>query len=353
MGQCKSIQTLKIKGTEVTKIGIQVALENLPKLRDFEFYRSVQILAELRKADLERGHIKSYSITKFECMELKNDYGNPLPYENESLRLAANMCPFVNVVYITMQTGLTDIELHGLLELRKLREFGISDPHEFKTNEITFDGGILPLLKVFGDSLLRLELHGLDCLNMRAIAECCPHLEHLSLSNNDQYSMAWLEEERHPFCSKRRKKDLILKNLKVFYLSCQSEFSSEMFPLVLSSQNLVQIVINDCDAFTDDVIEDAYRLHQFRNLDDFQLSDCNYVTKNGIDTMLNEKIPLTMLALMGCHMITQQQHFDEWENKAKEKNWNIAFPFFLRDSFYEEDEPVPDFDEDGHVSDEE
>ena len=37
LGRCKSIETLKIDGTKVTTKGIQMALENLTKLKVFAF----------------------------------------------------------------------------------------------------------------------------------------------------------------------------------------------------------------------------------------------------------------------------------------------------------------------------
>ena len=127
MGQSKLIHTLKIAHTKVSKKGIRVALENLPNLKTFEFCRSVQILAEIRRENLQLLCFKTYSITEFQCTEFQDDSGNIVPYEMESLRLAAALCPSVNVVHITSQPGLTDFELDGLLGLKTLRELKIED----------------------------------------------------------------------------------------------------------------------------------------------------------------------------------------------------------------------------------
>ena len=194
MGQCKLIHTLKMKGTQVTKKGVEMALVNLSKLRTFEFPRSVQILAELRRENLERGNFKTYPLTEFDCDEFEDDSGNSVPYKSGSLRLAANICPFVNVVHIALPTGVTDIELQGLSELKSVRELNISGNFPETSDQITFDGGVLPLLKAFGSFLWQLTLYKLNIdVNIRAIAAYCPNLKDLTLDDNSSYSMASLE----------------------------------------------------------------------------------------------------------------------------------------------------------------
>ena len=348
MGQCKLLHSLKMKKTKVTKIGVEVALENLTKLKTFEFCRSVQILAEIRREHLERGYFKTYSITEFECTKFEDDFGNILPYESRSLRLVATLCPCVTVVHITLQPGLTDFELCGLLELKTLRELEISDycigEREWENNEISFDGGVLPLLKVFGKSLVKLDLYELNiCVNIRAIAEYCPRLAHLNLRAIDSYSMVSLREEcnHHP-------KVISLKNLKEMVVFSEfwgsSDFSSEMFSVVLSSPELMSLEIFGCDALTDEFLEEAVQLHRFSNLESLDITCCRYVTKKGIDFLLKENNPLRSLCVNWCKMIRQGEWL-EWEEKAREQNWEIEF------DFQEESEPESDFDESESDSD--
>ena len=336
MGQCKLIHTLKMKKTKIGKEGIKVALENLTKLKIFEFYRSVQILAEIRRENLERGYFKTYSITKFECTKFMDHlFGNILPYESRSLRLVATLCPFVNVVHITLQPGLTDFELCGLLELKVggLRELKIEDhvvgDREWENNEITFDCGVLPLLKAFGSSLVSLTLYELNiCVNIRAIVELCPHLEHLILQSVDFYSIASLREE-----SNHHRKDVSLKHLKKLRVVSEfwgsTDFSSEMLSMVLSSPGLVSLEFFGCDAVTDDVLEEAARLHQFQNLEVLCLDCCDCVTKKGIDILMNERNVLRSLWLDDCDMI-RQQDVEEWNSKARKENWNISINFSVK-----------------------
>ena len=327
-GQCKLLHTLKMKEANVTKIGVKLALEHLPELIQFEFpHSSVQILAELRRENLERGDFKTYQITKFDCDEIKNSSGNIVSYESGSLRLAAIICPFVTVVNIKLPIGLTDVELQGLLELKTLRELDISGDllWDLEGGRITFDGGILPLLKACGNFLQQLALHELNiCLNIRSIAAYCPHLEILTLDFNDSYSMASLEEGSLYREAKFKK----LKKLYLESLGFPSVFSSEMLSFLFSSPDLKSLDVYFCDALTDDVLEEASLRHQFLNLERLKLFACDSVTKKGIDILMNESNPLREISIYGCEMITKED-YEGWGKKIKEENLNITSDFQL------------------------
>ena len=66
LGQCKSIHTLNVLGTQVTKKGIQMALDNLPALKMFYFCSYIQILAELQQERKFKKHSLTslWSLTK-------------------------------------------------------------------------------------------------------------------------------------------------------------------------------------------------------------------------------------------------------------------------------------------------
>ena len=310
-----------------------MALENLPNLKTFEFCRSVQILAEIRRENLLLLCFKTYSITEFQCTEFQDDSGNIVPYEMESLRLAAALCPSVNVVHITLQPGLTDFELDGLLGLKTLRELKIEDqfvtvpenePPQWKINEITFDGGVLPLLKAFGSLLVRLTLSKLNIsVNICAILELCPKLEHLYIRAMASYSMVSLDEET-------RHQDVGLKHLKQLELGSRdtdlTDFFPEMFSFILSSPELTSLRFYYCFTLTDEFLEEAALLDRFPNLQCLEFYRCDSVTKEGIDSILNGRIPLKRLFVSWCHMIRGKE-FLEGEAKARQENWEIEFEF--------------------------
>ena len=325
-GKCKSIHSLKMKETKITKTGVQLALDSLPDLKIFEFTNYVQILAELHEAAVERNpaDIPTYPFTHLEWNDSSDCTSYIIPYTIGSLERTLLMCPLVTVVNIFEENGVTDTELQSLLALKRLRELCI----EGDNDKITFDGGIIPLLKAFGNSLELLKLKELDCVNIRAIIKYCPNLSSLSLSNNCQYTSDQLEESQ-PSCSKRVRKELILENLKSLKLSCSRkdfEFSSEQLIWCLSSPQLVNLSINFCSELTDNILQQAVNLHHFCHLEHLDIFNCYHVSKKGIDLFMTESNPLKVINLVSCALLTEE-HVDGWEDLIEERNWQTSIKF--------------------------
>ncbi len=326
MGQCKSIHTLKIRKTGVTKKGIQMALENLPALRVFDFDFPVHILAELH----EECNFPNY---RFVSLLNTDGYeGSPcLPYKSGSLGRVASFSSSLNQVHIAMLRGMTDQELLGLLQLQSLSELAISGMKHWDDDcEITFDGGIVPLLKAFGNSLTSLSIvenFGLR-INIRAIVEYCPNLELLNLEDTGEYMTAPLDEEHNS--SKRMKKDLILENLKVLELCCDShgkyDISSEGLDMLLSSPALVKLKLDRCSPVDDCMLRKAFDRHQFRSLESLEVRWCHDVTEQGIYLFMNENNPLANLELHYCELLTEE-FVDKLRDLALQKNWIIEIDY--------------------------
>ena len=80
----------------------------------------------------------------------------------------------------------------------------------------------------------------------------------------------------------------------MFFYRQAPSFSSKMLSFLLSSPELKELRVLHCDALTDEVLEKAALIHEFRNLDFFGFYDCDCVTKKGIDIILNESNPLML-----------------------------------------------------------
>ena len=139
VGQCKSINTLNIRYTKITERGIQIAFENLPELKKLFSCFPIEVQADLSV------QFPQYSLTCLECSTC--DYCPT--YKIGSVGLAASMCSSVTKVTVELEKGITNMELFGLLRLQNFWELSING---VKWEEkITFDGGVAPLLKAFGN----------------------------------------------------------------------------------------------------------------------------------------------------------------------------------------------------------
>ncbi len=87
-----------------------------------------------------------------------------------------SLCPSVTEVEIKSCIGLTDSDLLDLLSLKNLRNFKMSGFYPSHGN-VTFGGGVTPILKAFGNSSLEeLSLCELSDVNILVITQLCPNL---------------------------------------------------------------------------------------------------------------------------------------------------------------------------------
>ena len=343
LGQCKSIETLFIGKTKITKKGIQTALKNLPLLKvlkgcpgSYNHKISLQLLAEMHQPDSNNEY--SLNSLYLNNWNLINDYGPedpPLPYISGSLGLVASICPSVRSVEIKLIKGLTDWDLFGLLSLENINELEISADFSVDNDmSVTFEGGVVRILKGFGSSL---KVLGLSCLNdvdIRAIINLCPKLKSLTLDTNESYTTVGTKENIEPFQSKRIKTEpLVLNNLETLriFSSNRSDdaeeeqiISSEDLLSLFSSSSLININITACDNLTDYVFERAAEIHQFLNLEQLSISLCHTLTRKGIDVVMNKKTPLSTIEITYCQKV-QDEDIALLLSNARSEKWRLKF----------------------------
>ena len=127
-----------------------MALESIPNLKEFDCNYQIQVLADL---------LRGPSSTNLHCLKnltsLRNDGWSvsPTVCQRCDIELVATTCVSVNKVRIDPNIILQNEHTNAaVLELRKLKN--ICDLHikgywldALNDNELTFNGGILPLLK--------------------------------------------------------------------------------------------------------------------------------------------------------------------------------------------------------------
>ena len=278
-----SIETLDILGTRVTKKGIRMVLESLPSLKILYCDFPTQLLAELSGTPLER--MRS-SVSK-----------------------------------IFLSSIVSDNELLELLKLKSLSELHF--PCLLGNFGVTFNGGILPLLKQFGSSLTSLTISNVfECpINIRAIVENCHKLESLSLNFIWTISTGQSEDELKP--SKRMKTDPLLENLKTLDLRYCRNLRSDDLDLLLASPALEKLTLQGIDSVNDVTFQKAENIHQFRNLEYLKLH-CRNVTTKVIDMLMNDANPLNKIEIFCCQSWPRED-FRNWESTVREKSWDCVF----------------------------
>ena len=267
--------------------------------------------------------LPTYSLIDLHCT---NESLDSDPYKSGSLGMAVTLCPSVIKVRIVTEDNLMDDDLIALLALKNLRELSIGGGDSCN---ITFNGGVWPILQVLGQNIEFLTLAELPEVNIRAIAEFCPNLRFLHLVMNSSYPTNWPEEERKPFSPRPIKPDPVLKKLESIHLVCVSHLRlgsvipSENIPMLLSSPALVHIYVKDCLTLSDDHLQKAFELHRFPKLEHLELEQCHSVTKRGVNLLLSTASPLKKVKLWECRSLTKQNVID-WTKQAKKKKWNLS-----------------------------
>jgi hypothetical protein len=325
-GLCKTLRQLNTLHTNITREGIQLVLRHIPTLTILDSHHTFDVLIELAKMAIE---IKRPGIFNgfFSPSILHTPYK---PYKCGSLQQALSSCHSISRIVIYATKGLTNRDLLSLKQIKMLRALEIwSCPCVglLRNTKITFSGGVAPLLKVTGRSLVVLNIMCLNLVQVSTIAEFCSNLKSLTISNHCGRVTELPASERDNFQIERnRNKQSIFKELKYFFSSY--DVPSYVLLFLLSSPALEDARIYDCDTLTNDVLQKAAKLNNFLNLRSLELTRCNAVSKDGIDVLMTDSNSLKLLDLFSCENVTEENVLD-WNKQGFQKNWNLTVQFNL------------------------
>ena len=322
-GNCKSIVYLNVEHTAVTTVGARLAIKNLPKLKIFQCRCcSVQAIAELFDTAAASGSHSSLQQSDdggdqhLPLMNLFCTSSNKLPYVRGALAAAVQFCPFIVDVHLFRVKQFFDKDLRVLLNLKQLHSLTLQD-----RMDISFDGGILPILRKFGSkSLEKFDVRGPE-VDVSAIAQHCPKLRSLTLIEICRYIQS------PPQSSKPRQYQLNLECLLVVNFdwpnSTRSPSSADLSILLISSPSLMSITMCGIVTLTDQLIERVAIFHGFPKLNNVDVEYCDTLTTNAIDILLSLKSPITGIVIGRCEELDEED-VDEWNEMAQKNNWDLS-----------------------------
>jgi hypothetical protein len=321
-GKCKLIQKLRVKGTSVTKKGIQIALQNLPSLKVLSHELVVEVLSNIHQSALKSNLplIPKYSLIKIAVAG---------PHTQGSFGLALALCPSVIKVKIKgISSDFLNSDMLELLKLASLRHLQIKCPYRSYRSSVTFYDGVIPLLKAKGNLLESLKLEMFSDVDIHSIIEFCPNLN--SLVIDDCKFCEIPVEEKDSFVRWKRIKiePPILRKLEVLRLTFSSfQFNAEAILLqLLSSPSLRILEITGCRELTDVILETVVLRHHFQNLEQIALAYCDSLTKKGIDFLMNDNNSINRMDIKfegDYSELLTDENFYEWEEKRIQKNWQL------------------------------
>jgi hypothetical protein len=314
--------------TSVTKRGTRFAINNLTALKNLYHESTFEVVVEI----IQTG--RSLMQDSFSYVHLS--LGNFTPYIQGILGQVVQLIPSLTCVVLCVTKGLTDTDLLSLLSLKNLRTFRLVPYSEVEEQnqefEITFKGGVVPLLRKFGHFLESLDISFFTVIDIWTVFKFCPNLIRFWFNSHCD-SVTVLSESEIALYLNNEEKRLILKNLDGLF--CGYNTSPEILHFLLSFPALKEIEINSCDALTDEFLQSAISCHKFKNVKKFNLSFCHYVTKRGIDALMTNRNCVEEIRIKSCDNLTHENVY-EWHLQAKKNNWkfNILYKDSDFDKYY-------------------
>ena len=321
---------LNIIETRVTKKGARLALENLPNLTFFAFPSSFQVVAEMNNllTGQETSEINksSQQPSTGRQLGLRDLYMHQYPLSKEVVAATLQFCPFLNHVELdSVQCYFPDESFKALLNLENLQHLVLKCTHD-----ITFNGGILPVLEKFGSkSLEMLSLVYLPDANIGDIVQHCPNLRTLNLREVENYIPADPSIFAHQHTLPRLE-NLCVEGYNDMPPSESQPKSIDLALLLRSSPALVRLHLRHLDNLNDQVLEQAFREHNFSNLEHLEIHYCPIVTGNGIDLIVSSENPLKKLEIFLCCLL-ERSWKTAWEKKARDNNWDLTMDIAVYD----------------------
>ena len=327
-GHCKSIISLNIKDTWVTNVGTRLVIKHLPNLVDFKCDDCVTALAQIFQEESsgvgrqsDEMTVRTFGLLNFNCIygiDFRHDLRYPpLPYVSGRLASAAQLCPFVvHVEFVLANDDISnfmDEDLRALLHLKNLRHLSLDTVWD-----ISFNGGLLPILEKFGpNSLESLKLKYFPDVNFGPIVEHCKKLRSLYLKEITEYNTSqavpqWRPHHQLP----------CLEDLRVTQMEDDEEIASaDLSFLLLSSPELVTLKFKGLNGTDDQVLDRAALHHGFPRLNRFKIGYCENFSERAIDLLLTLSNPLKELNIDSCVRLTMT-HLEAWHKKILDNNWD-------------------------------
>ncbi|XP_046460494.1 uncharacterized protein LOC124207192 [Daphnia pulex] len=324
-----SLHTLSILKTEVTPIGIQIAIKHLPELKEIRCYNKSDVLKAFRRIRKEESReSKKYSLIKLNMENVVLTPPHKVPYKKGSVSLMVDMCPLiVEVLLFVSDEEFTNEELLDFRQLQQLKNLGI---RRSLVSSFSIRGGVIPLLQARGPKLEELALlMEVTSEEVCTIIECCPNIRLLRLviksSDLDTPEPVVDDRVHSSLCSPkqviplRMLETISLNSNLPFYHNAIFVISRKLLLFLLSSPALKEIFIEKCFTLDDQMIEEACTKNSFKYLKLIMFHGCSNVSQKGIDFFLNETNPLDTISVQNCGNV----NFDRLKMMVEQKHWHL------------------------------
>lgn len=230
------------------------------------------------------------------------------PLTIEKVNICCLFCP--NVVEVILHGDIADELLPPLRYLEKLQKLDLACE---KSDQLTFEIGILPLLMDIGNRLLELNLHEINDVCLDSVGACCMKLRRLkcTLSSATSVKLSPKIEEK-VFCN-------------LTHLDLQIVPNSHQFPqctlknILTNAKQIKDIKLMYLQSLTSELLIKTLETNTLASLCSLRLEYCDNLTADAIMEMLLLDNDLSECYLLHCKLISYSDydHFFKYIKKNK------------------------------------
>ncbi|OWF49535.1 hypothetical protein KP79_PYT17481 [Mizuhopecten yessoensis] len=258
------------------------------------------------------------SVQSLKIRTLNCDLYHYSPENVQCLNATVLTCPDVTTVTLTnVSNGSHLLPLKNLANLSKLSINLCEDCRD--DGLLHYDTGIKPVLEKQGNKIISLELHGFAVVDNRSVGVLCPNIKRIDLF---QARLAPLDDSVSEDGQFFRKLEEFIYHLSEDEEVDPDEEASPLSFVLENASALRCLKLTKCAELNDSIISKAIEEHSFTNLEVLQLSECNCVTCEGIESLLFTDNGLKEMKLDNCWGI-HNSDFQSCKSFVKKHNLDV------------------------------
>ncbi|KAL4231641.1 hypothetical protein ACF0H5_009220 [Mactra antiquata] len=311
---CKKLVRFIIYGTMINFKGALHCLQNLPSLQ----YLGFDDTCSLVEADVQERTIQGHDNVNYRLRNIVAHGIKVLEVSEESITLACQLCE--QATEARLYCDINNNAVLSVKTLKNLTKLGIGNSH---TQILTFENGVLPVLREIGHQLEELTLADVNDFDLVAIGNYCRNLQSLSLlvseDNENQLPSVtnMFVDGHHVIFSK-------LKRLEIHFPMSETNLQRNAFVILLkNAKTLTKVTLQYVSWLTTDIFQEVLEENPLIMLREMKLVYCDVIEGEAIKRLVFESNDLHTLNLFKCRNISRQD-FEQMNKYVKKNNLNLS-----------------------------
>ncbi|XP_053407600.1 uncharacterized protein LOC123546272 [Mercenaria mercenaria] len=314
---CKKLKKLSIFTTMINADGALHCLKNLPSLQYFGFDDVCGVI----ELDVNEKTNKGEELRPYELRNIVLHGIRLFHVTEESVVLSCRWCP--KAMEARLYYKVCDDNILAVKQLKHLTRLGIGN-----NDGLTFENGVLPVLKEIGHQLLDLTLADVNDFDLLAVGYWGRNLQKLTVLLSEENEMNLPTNLSGVPVDGRGLLFTKLSSLEVAYPMIDTVIQKSAFIVLMkNAKELKQLTIQYVTWVTTELFLEILEENPMRKLQELKLVLCDNVDSEVIHNLVHGRNDLTLMKLQKCRNISRQeceslQRYAQKQNMDLEISWS-------------------------------